>query len=208
MGGDFNITRYSHEHSARPRISPIMSEFNNFITSAGLIDFSPNNCQFTWSNFQASLTMVTLDRFLVSQGWEALFPRSICSGKARVISDHIPICLDTQPPVWGPFPFKFYKSWLCKDGFGDFVGNLLPSFATGFEAIPTLAAKLKMSKLAIKEWLSSRRFDHQARLIEIEHLIQELDLLGESSPLTQANLNRKRQLRSEHFNILHELEIY
>ena len=68
MGGDFNITRYSHEYSARPKISPIMSEFNNFIASAGLIDFSPNNCQFTWFNFQATLTMVKLDKFLVSQG--------------------------------------------------------------------------------------------------------------------------------------------
>ena len=148
-----------------------MTEFNNFIGSVGLIDFSPNNCQYTWSNFQANLTMVKLDRFLVSPGWEAHFPRSVYNGKARIILDHIPICLDTLPPGWGPFPFKFYKSWLCKEGFEDFVNNLLSSFARGADAIPTLAAKLKMSKLAIKEWLSNRRFDHQARLIEIENLI-------------------------------------
>ena len=62
MGGDFNITRYSHEHSSRALVSPIMTEFNNFIASACLIDFSPNNCLYTWSNFQASSTMVKLDR--------------------------------------------------------------------------------------------------------------------------------------------------
>ena len=152
--------------------------------------------------------MVKLDRFLVSSSWEAHFPRSVCNGKARIILDHIPICLDTLPPGWSPFPFKFYKSWLCKEGFEDFVNNLLPSFAGGADAIPTLASKLKMSELAIKEWLSSRRFDHQARLIEIEDLIQGLDLPAEAGPLSQADLNRKYQLRSEHFNILRELELY
>ena len=110
LGGDFNITRFSHEHSSRTQVSPIMTEFNNFIASASLVDFSPNNCLYTWSNFQVTLTMVKLDIFLVSQGWEAHFPRSICCGKVRIISDHILICLDTQPPGWGPLPFKFYKS--------------------------------------------------------------------------------------------------
>ena len=61
IGGDFNVTRFSHEHSSRVGISPSMANFNDFIVSAGLIDFSPNNCKFTWSNFQESAIMVKLD---------------------------------------------------------------------------------------------------------------------------------------------------
>ena len=131
MGGDINLTRFSHGHSSRALVSPIMTEFNNFIASTGFIDFSPNNCLYTWSNFQASPTMVKLDRFLVSQDWEALFPRSICNGKARIISDHIPICLDTQPPGWDPFPFKFCKSWLCKRALKSLLKIYFPDFLGG-----------------------------------------------------------------------------
>ena len=45
-------------------------------------------------------------------------------------------------------------------------------------------------------------------MIEIENLVQWIDLLAEVGDLSQDDLNRKHQLRSEHFNILHELEIY
>ena len=161
LGGDFNITRFSHEHSSRVQVSPIMTEFNNFITSVSLVDFSPNNCLYTWSNFQVTSTMVKLDRFLVSQGWKAHFPRAIWCGKARIISDHIYICLDTQPPGWRPFPFKFYKSWMFREGFEEFIWNTLDNISLGENVIPLFSAKLKKLKLAIKEWLSSRRIDHK-----------------------------------------------
>ena len=51
IGGDFNITRFAHEHSSRSGITPSIANFNDFIASIGLIDFSPNNCMYTWSNF-------------------------------------------------------------------------------------------------------------------------------------------------------------
>ena len=87
-----------------------MANFNDFIATAGLIDFSPNNYLYTWSNFQEHAIMVKLDWFFISPSWETQDPRSIYLGKFRDISDHIPIYLNTILPGWGPFPFKFYKS--------------------------------------------------------------------------------------------------
>ena len=98
LGGDFNVTRFNFEHSSRSNVSPSMTNFNNFITLVNLIDLSPNNYLYTWSNFQKIATMVKLDRFLISHGWESQFPKTICTGKARLISYHISICLDTVPP--------------------------------------------------------------------------------------------------------------
>ena len=72
IGGEFNIIRFTHEHSNRSSVSPIMTKFNNFIASTNLIDFSPNNCLCTWSKFQQNATMVKLDRFLISPGCESL----------------------------------------------------------------------------------------------------------------------------------------
>ena len=60
-GGDFNTTRFAHEHSSRPGCTPSMARFNDFIATTGLIDFSLNNCMYTWSNFQNNAIMVKLD---------------------------------------------------------------------------------------------------------------------------------------------------
>ena len=100
LGGDFNLIRFSYEKSSRTLYSPLMVNFYNFIAESSLIDFSPSNCSFTWSNFQEETIMVKLDCFLVSPSWESHFPRTNCTGKARLISNHIPIFLDTNPLGW------------------------------------------------------------------------------------------------------------
>ena len=61
LGSDFNIIRFTHEHMNRAHVSLIMTNFNNSIASANLIEFFPNNCIYTWSNFQENVTMVKLD---------------------------------------------------------------------------------------------------------------------------------------------------
>ena len=50
--------------------------------------------------------------------------------------------------------------------------------------------------------------DHNARLLEIEHLVQNMDIEAETCPLSQDEWNRKQALRTEHYNILLELEVY
>ena len=61
IGGDFNLIRFAHEHSSRFGITHSMANFNDFIASTGLIDFSPDNCMYTWSNFQENAILVKLD---------------------------------------------------------------------------------------------------------------------------------------------------
>ena len=72
IGGDFNLTRFSHEHSNRSGVSPIMTRFNDFIATVSLLDLSPNSSfLYTWSNFQENTIMVKLYRFLISPSWES-----------------------------------------------------------------------------------------------------------------------------------------
>ena len=47
IGGDFNITRYSHERSNGFSYMPLMDNFNDFIVGANLLDLSPNNYAYT-----------------------------------------------------------------------------------------------------------------------------------------------------------------
>ena len=171
IGGDFNLTRFSYEHSNRSSVLPLMANFNDFIATTGLIDLSPNNCLYTWSNFQENVIMVKLDHFLISPSWESQYPRAICLGKYRATSDHIPICLDTVPLGWGPFPFKFYKSWLFLESFDVLVRNCISTFSSIACPIARLSFKLKAVKKAIKDWLPMRNTNWSSRLLAIESLI-------------------------------------
>ena len=103
--------------------------------------------------------MVKLDHFLVSSNWEAHFPRSNHIGKARLIFDHILICLDIKPPGWGPFPFRFYRSWLLSDGFENLIHITWRDFLSSADPIKKVSYKLKVVKDAIKNWLLSHRND-------------------------------------------------
>ena len=174
-----------------------MANFNDSIASASLIYLSPNNCLYTWSNFQEHAIMVKLDCFLISPSWESQYPRSICLGKYRVILDHIPVCLDIVPPWWGPFPLKFYKSWLFLKGFDVLVRNCILTFSSAACPIDRLSYKPKVVKKAIKDWLPARNINWNSRLLAIESLIQDIDIQAESHPISTKIWHRKQELRKE-----------
>ena len=73
--------------------------------------------------------------------------------------------------------------------------------------ISIIAQKLKPTKMAIKEWLDTHRDDNNGRLRSIENSIRQLDVHAESTPLSSQEIERKNNLRQEHYNILlyHEI---
>ena len=208
IGGNFRITRFSHEHSTRSGITSSMANFNDFIATAGLIDFSPNNCLYTWSNFQEHAIMVKLDRFLISPSWETQYPRSIYLGKFKAILDHIPICLDIIPPGWGPFPFKFYKSWFLLNGFDNLVKNCISAFVSSANPIDRLSYKLKEVKKTINAWIPNRTRNWSYRLQAIESSLQGNDIQAKSHPISTEVWHRKQELRRERHKVLLEQEVY
>ena len=152
--------------------------------------------------------MVKLDLFLISPSWESQYPTMICSGKYRVTSNHIPIYLDTIPPWWGPFPFKFYKSWHLLEGFDDLMRNSMMAFSSSTCPIDRISYKLKAIKKVIKDWIAQRGSNWSSRLQSIETLIQEIDIHVEFHPISSEVWQRKQEFRKEHFHILLEQETY
>ncbi|GJQ94396.1 RNA-directed DNA polymerase, eukaryota [Tanacetum coccineum] len=71
--GDFNEVRTEHERCGSLFNSLGANAFNNFISSAGLIDIPLGGYSFTWTHKSAS-KMSKLDRFLVTEGLLINFP--------------------------------------------------------------------------------------------------------------------------------------
>ncbi|KAL4194693.1 hypothetical protein AMTRI_Chr05g60730 [Amborella trichopoda] len=115
FGGDFNITRWSHDRSSNPTISEGMRDFSDFIFRSELLDIPLQGNCFTWSNHSPQQSLSKLDRFLLSLNWEEHFPGSHAMALPKPTSDHCPILLDTRAVRRGPKPFRFELSWLQEE---------------------------------------------------------------------------------------------
>nr|GEU55069.1 hypothetical protein [Tanacetum cinerariifolium] len=76
----------------------------------------------------------------------------------RIWSDHTPIPLHAMKSDFGPSPFKFYNSWLNRDGFGDLVKSTWFTLeAPNDGRILRSHEKLSCVKTDIKQWHSYTR---------------------------------------------------
>ena len=74
LGGDFNVVRNVQEKFNSNRTTRSMRMFDELVRELNLKDQHLCNGHFTWSNFRQQPVCCRLDRFLVSVGWEEMFP--------------------------------------------------------------------------------------------------------------------------------------
>jgi exonuclease III len=99
IGGDFNIIRFSSEKNKNMRKNRWTDMFNAIINSHGLRELYLSGGQYTWTNNQQDHTLEKLDRFLMNDAWENLFPFTNVHKLVREICDHNPLILDTMEKI-------------------------------------------------------------------------------------------------------------
>ncbi|RVW41542.1 LINE-1 reverse transcriptase-like [Vitis vinifera] len=94
-------------------------EKEEFLSELGAIKglWNDRGGMFTWSGGFNNLLKSRIDRFLISEDWEAHFRECIQGVLARPVSDHSPIILDGGGMTRGPTPFRFENMWLKEEGF-------------------------------------------------------------------------------------------
>ena len=96
IGGDFNILRFSEDKNKAFCPNKFTDMFNLIINSYALREVTLNGGLYTWSNNQENPTLEKLDRFLMNESWETLFPLTNLRKILRQLSDHNPLmlCID------------------------------------------------------------------------------------------------------------------
>lgn len=97
--GDFNeIVSMSEKEGGAMRRESLMDAFKEAIDDCGLHDLGFKGRTFTWQRGTepGSVIRERLDRFLVSEEWHNLFPRSMVRHFPIYKSDHAPILLNTE----------------------------------------------------------------------------------------------------------------
>ncbi|GJS58640.1 RNA-directed DNA polymerase, eukaryota [Tanacetum coccineum] len=106
--GDFNEVRSKHERFGSTFNRQGAIAFNNFISSACLIDLPLEGYAFTWAHKSAS-KMSKLDRYLISEGVLDLFPHLSALCLDRHLFYHRPILMRETNYDYGPSPFRLVE---------------------------------------------------------------------------------------------------
>ncbi|KAL4179298.1 hypothetical protein AMTRI_Chr13g119340 [Amborella trichopoda] len=210
LGGDFNVTRWSFERNSSNTISKIMIEFSDLISKHELIEIPHLGNQFMWSDHEAQHTLSKLERFLVSPSWEESLPVSHALTLPKPTSDHCPILSNTQPVPRGRKPFRFELAWIQEEDLASLIPLWWQSSSNqvtgrvGFK----LQKKLQILKSSLKSWSSSLQGNFTTSKKTQLDIIQDLDRLEESRPLSPAEADLQQSAKLEYLSTLKKEELY
>jgi hypothetical protein len=146
MGDDFNILR----HSAEKIMTDLIINghfFNATIDELNLCEIEMSGRKYTWVNNRSSPTYEKLDRVLAATEWEEKYLLTTVKALPRVISDHVPLLLnsgETSTRASKPL-FKFEFGWLLRDGFIDMLREIWSNYSGGY-SYRTVARKNSTDK--------------------------------------------------------------
>ena len=180
LGGDFNVLRHCGEKNKNWHSSPHVDLFNSVINSFNLFDIHIEGGLYTWSNNQDHPTLEKLDRVLVSNSWECIFPLVSVRKLVRELSDHNALLVECEPcclssPVTREF--RFEMSWLKNPEFLPLVEKIWNRKVNSSNSVDVLNIKLKRFKKFFKGW-GSNKFGHSKK--RKKDLREELTFLEEA----------------------------
>jgi len=209
LGGDFNILRFSSDKNKSFIGNKATDLFNWVINTHELRDLPLNGGNYTWSNNQQLPTLERLDRILISEDWEQLFPLTSLRRLPRELSDHNPLLLCTdQPNLKRSKAFSFETSWLKHHDFVPKVKEIWKENIISKSAVDRWCIKMNRLKKFLKGWgLSLKGHNKKYKKCLREELIA-LEKLEEENPLPAHLLERKNFILSENNRLLEEEELY
>ena len=195
--GDFNQVLRPSEHSTRTNLNmdSAMRDFDDALLQSSLMDLNYRGCSFTWWNKQrANPVAKKLDRILVNDEWQVLFPNSVGFFDAPQFSDHSPCCitLNSSKPRQKR-PFKFYNYLLKNQDFLPLITDSWFSFNVAGSEMFRISAKLKGLKIFIRQFSKSNYSDLEKRVQEAPEALSGAQASFLSSP---SSLNTAAELEA------------
>ncbi|KAK1308285.1 hypothetical protein QJS10_CPA09g00724 [Acorus calamus] len=184
--GDFNITRFVEDRNRVGSISAPMRLFSEWIAEEALLDVPLANQSFTWSSMRAEPAMARLDRVLICPQWEDKFPGCDLIGLPRITSDHVPLLLSTRSAPPCKRVFRFESWWLECVGFEDMVRESWNTNVERLRGARRVAFKLRRLKQCLKYWGRQEKLRRSAKKEQCSRRIAELDLVEETTALSEA----------------------
>ncbi|XP_023729184.1 uncharacterized protein LOC111876849 [Lactuca sativa] len=194
--GDFNAVRFPEERLGSIFCPQGAYYFNKFIFLDGLLEIKMGGRRFTYMNSKEDKHS-KLDRYLVSPNVLDSWPHLNVTTLPRVHSDHCAIIISSNQLDFGPYPFRFFNSWLKDQNLEMIIVNgwsLGLNFGLNKIVSPlsVVVHKLKNLKEHIKAWRKEVIEANKKEPDELTNTINAIDLLAESGPMHE-DLLKNRQ---------------
>ncbi|XP_022024281.1 uncharacterized protein LOC110924594 [Helianthus annuus] len=181
--GDFNDVRCASERMNSEFIEANAEAFNQFILSAGLVEYNMGGGNFTYISDNGR-KLSKLNPFFVCLGFKEQWPNASVTALDRIASDHRPIVLSTVQSDFGHIRFRFFNSWFEYPSFMEYMLQKCAVFSFSGPDDLALAIKLRWLKDKINAWLKVEKMsregiyeDKKRRLACIENMAEERMLM-------------------------------
>ena len=179
------------------------------INTYELRDLNMNGGNFTWSNNQENPTLERLDRILISEDWESMFPLTTLRKVAREMSDHNPLLLCTdQERVNKSKHSCFENAWLKHQDFVPKIKEIWERQISCDNVVERWCIKINRVKKFLKGWGKSLRGHNKKYRNILQKELLALEKLEEEDSLPRHLLERKTFIQTEMHRLLEEEEAY
>ncbi|CAM8951160.1 unnamed protein product [Rhodiola kirilowii] len=177
LAGDFNvISSWSEKKGGNNSNHSAMTDFNNFIAQAGILDAGFLGPPFTWSNNRQGNNRIweRLDRVLLNGRALADFPEMQVTHLPRVSSDYCPLLLSLSQLIKIKRGFKFSAAWTMHDNFLTLVSTHWADHAHD-DPLRNFAMKLKRLRRCLTKWNWETFGNVHKIVIEKQNLVDSLE---------------------------------
>jgi hypothetical protein len=184
--------------------------FNWIINSYGMIEVALIGGKFTWTNNHADPTLEKLDRVLINEKWEDIFPLTNLRKNQRLMSDHNPLLLCTEQNTVKKSnkQFCFETAWIKHEEFFIKVGEVWGKSVNANDAVGKWIIKMGRVKKNLKGWGNSMKGHARKYWMTLNKELEEIEKLEEETILPTALLDRKTCIQAELLKIMEEEELY
>ncbi|XP_026452273.1 uncharacterized protein LOC113352696 [Papaver somniferum] len=132
-----------------------LKEFHKVMNDCNLLGKIPSGPRFTWTNKQINGKNIQerLDRLLLNESWQLMFPNAQVSHLHFYNSDHRVLLVDTNPKFkFRPRPFRIESMWLQDLRFKQLVNTIWAQRDPHSDTHLSLAQKFKVLATEAKLW--------------------------------------------------------
>ncbi|PWA48762.1 RNA-directed DNA polymerase, eukaryota, Reverse transcriptase zinc-binding domain protein [Artemisia annua] len=187
--GDFSSVRWDCERRNSKFNNRAARDFNSFIDEACLQEFTMQGSRFTFmTGYGKDAKMSKIDRMLVCQDFFNRWHGACLRALPRELSDHSPLLLTVSDSNYGAKPFKWFNSWLDREGCEDIVRDAWNNVSFEGPADIVIFKKFVAVKLALMSWWKSFSKKEGAELEFLKNDIRRLELIMETRDLEEDEL--------------------
>lgn len=153
---------------------------------------------------QTPPTLCKLDRMIINEQWDRIFPNSTLLSLPRLTSDHIPIQLQLSSDIPKPSTFRYENNWKFQQQFKVIVQGTWDSVQPTINAAATIVQKLKALRKEIKIWKKNLK-PEKVQLQCAKKTLDLMDWMVEQRTLSELEVTFRNLVKDRINTLVHSI---